>query len=70
MRERILCMLAVTTLCTACAAPEQHELLIRNATLYDGSGSPPIVGDLAIDGDRITAVGDVASRGPGWTGGL
>ncbi len=32
-------------------------MLIRGGTIYDGSGSPPFVGDLAIVGDRITAVG-------------
>jgi N-acyl-D-aspartate/D-glutamate deacylase len=36
-----------------------HDLLIRNALLVDGLGSPPRRGDLAIAGDRITAVGTV-----------
>src|SRR6185295_5893570 len=31
--------------------------------LYDGSGGPPVHGDLAIRGDRIAAVGDVPGRG-------
>jgi len=35
----------------------QHDLVIRNGTLYDGSGGKPFVGDVAIDGDRIVAVG-------------
>jgi N-acyl-D-amino-acid deacylase len=35
------------------------DLIIRNASIYDGSGSPPIAGDVAIKGDRIGAVGDV-----------
>jgi len=33
------------------------ELLLRNATIYDGSGGPPIVGDLGVTGDRIAFVG-------------
>lgn len=33
------------------------DLVLRNARLYDGTGEPPIVGDLAITGDRILAVG-------------
>src|SRR6266851_4892916 len=33
------------------------DLVIRNASIYDGSGSPPIAGDVAIKGDRIGAVG-------------
>ncbi len=34
-------------------------LIIRNGTLYDGSGGPPFSGDIAIQGDKIAAVGDV-----------
>ncbi|HEX3109324.1 MAG TPA: D-aminoacylase [Thermoanaerobaculia bacterium] len=37
--------------------------MIRNGTIYDGSGRDPIHGDLAIDGDRISAVGTVQGRG-------
>ncbi len=40
-----------------------HDLVIRGATLYDGSNSPGRVGDLAVDGERIVQVGGVA--GPG-----
>jgi N-acyl-D-amino-acid deacylase len=36
-----------------------HDLIIRNGTIYDGSGAPPLQGDLAIDGDVIAAVGDL-----------
>ncbi|MCS5636779.1 MAG: amidohydrolase family protein [Myxococcota bacterium] len=36
-----------------------HDLLIRNGTLIDGSGSPGFAGDLAIEGGRIVAVGEV-----------
>jgi N-acyl-D-amino-acid deacylase len=34
-----------------------HDLLIRGATLLDGLGSPPTVGDLAVHGGRIAALG-------------
>ncbi|HEX6266357.1 MAG TPA: amidohydrolase family protein [Burkholderiales bacterium] len=34
-----------------------HDLVIRNALLLDGLGSPPRRGDLAVTGDRISAVG-------------
>ena len=58
--------LALMALLTACAAPRagiepsnQHDVIIRNGTVYDGSGSPPRVADVAIDGERITAVGDL-----------
>ena len=35
------------------------DLVIRNASIYDGSGAPPIAGDVAIKGERIGAVGVV-----------
>jgi N-acyl-D-amino-acid deacylase len=34
-----------------------HDVVIRNAMIYDGSGSKPYPGDLSIDGDRISYVG-------------
>ncbi|MEP6885456.1 MAG: D-aminoacylase [Gammaproteobacteria bacterium] len=34
-----------------------HDLLLRNGTIYDGSGGAPYRGDVAIDADRITYVG-------------
>ena len=39
------------------------SLVIRGGTLYDGTGGPPRSGDLAIDGDRITGVGNVTEAG-------
>jgi N-acyl-D-amino-acid deacylase len=43
--------------------PTAHDIVIRGGTLYDGSGAVPHVGDLAIDGDRIAAIGTVTARG-------
>jgi N-acyl-D-amino-acid deacylase len=44
---------------TACAPSPQYDLVIRNGTIYDGSGSPGYVGDVAINGDAIAAIGDI-----------
>ncbi|MBX3412098.1 MAG: D-aminoacylase [Pirellulales bacterium] len=41
---------------------EEHDVVIRNALVYDGSGGKPIDGGVAIDGDRIVHVGDVSHR--------
>ncbi len=55
-----------------------HDIVIRGGTLIDGTGTPGVVGDLAVDGDRITQVGGKAGPGrrefnaegrivtPGW----
>jgi len=40
-----------------------HDLVIRGGTIIDGTGAPAFRGDLAIDGDRIRAVGKVTERG-------
>ena len=43
------------------AAPEQRfSLIVRNGDVYDGSGSAPMRADVAIDGDRVAAIGDFA----------
>ena len=44
---------------TACAAPVEYDVVIRGGTVYDGTGSRPVTGDLAIDGDFIVAIGDL-----------
>ncbi len=36
-----------------------HDLIIRGGTIVDGTGGEPYVGDVAIDGDKIVAVGKV-----------
>ncbi|WP_283418431.1 D-aminoacylase [Sphingopyxis sp. Geo48] len=40
-------------------ASPAYDLIIRGGTIYDGSGAPPVTGDVAIKGDRIVAVGTV-----------
>lgn len=40
-----------------------HDLVIRNGEIFDGTGGKPFTGDIAIDGDRITAVGKVSQGG-------
>jgi N-acyl-D-amino-acid deacylase len=41
----------------ALAQSPAYHVILRNGTIYDGSGNPPIVGDVAIRGQRIAAVG-------------
>ena len=36
-----------------------YDVVLRGGTIYDGSGSPPIVADLAIRGDEIAALGQL-----------
>ncbi|HEX7190538.1 MAG TPA: D-aminoacylase [Thermoanaerobaculia bacterium] len=62
MHQRFFLLAALLSL-SACATTTRHDIVIRNGTIYDGSGRDPIHGDLAIDGDRIAAVGAVHGRG-------
>ena len=39
------------------------DLVIRGGTVVDGSGGAPFVADVAVDGDRIVAVGENLGAG-------
>ena len=47
--------------CTLAAQPQPstYDVLIKGGTVYDGTGSAPIKADIAINGDRIVAIGDL-----------
>src|SRR5258707_1465569 len=63
MRMKVLTV-AAAVLSASCAAAPQYDVVIRHGTVYDGSGSPGVVEDLAIQGDRIAARGALGgSRG-------
>ena len=55
--------LALFLLAGCATTAPRYDVVIRNGTIYDGSGGAPYVGDVAISGDRIAAVGVVAGRG-------
>src|SRR5271168_1807460 len=40
-----------------------HDLVIRNGKIVDGTGQPSFIGDVAIDGGKITSVGPKAGAG-------
>jgi N-acyl-D-amino-acid deacylase len=46
-------------LLTACRQSPSYDLVIRRGTLYDGSGQPPRVADIAVSGDKIAAIGEL-----------
>jgi len=53
-----LAFVLVSALVTACAPPS-YDVILRDGTIYDGSGAESYVGDVAISGDVIAAVGDI-----------
>ena len=55
---------AALVLLAACSSPVEYDFVLRGGTIYDGSGQAPFVGDLAIKGDVIAAIGNLpAARG-------
>ncbi len=47
-------------LATACADVPHYNVILRGGTIYDGSGGPPVAGDVAILDDSIASVGNLA----------
>jgi len=66
MRLRACLLFGALAWLAACEPAPAYDLVIRHGTVYDGSGGEPFVGDVAIHGDSIVAVGDaVRGRGRG-----
>jgi N-acyl-D-amino-acid deacylase len=63
MTRTIVCALALCLLpaLALAAIPKTYDLILRGGTIYDGSGGKPYVGDVAVNGDRIVAVGSLGS---------
>ena len=56
-------LLAACPLLSACATTpttSTYDVIVRNGTIYDGSGGAPFAGDVAIRGDKIVQVGRVS----------
>ena len=54
------CLLVFGIFLAACSQTPDHDLILRGGTIYDGSGGEPYVGDVAIDGDTIVALGELS----------
>jgi len=60
-------ILALAAGCTSEAPAPRHsaadyDVIIRGGMVYDGSGSPGRIADVAISGDRIAAIGELAGK--------
>jgi N-acyl-D-amino-acid deacylase len=56
-RFAALALAAAAAFVTSAAPAADYSVLIRGGTIYDGSGTAPFVGDVALKGDRIAYVG-------------
>lgn len=48
-------------MCVGCAKEESYDIVILNGTIYNGSGEAGIETDIAINGNTIIKLGDLAS---------
>lgn len=58
-------LLGMTLACSQAPEPVSaerpgYDVVIRGGTIYDGRGGEPFVGDVAVRGDRVAAIGDLA----------
>ena len=63
MTSRRLGLFAIAYLIVACmsadAVAQSFDTILRGGTLYDGTGNPGFVADVALRGDSIAAIGDL-----------
>jgi N-acyl-D-amino-acid deacylase len=53
-------LLLAALLLASCRSGETYDVVIRHGTVYDGTGLDPLRADVAIRGDTIAAIGDLA----------
>ena len=65
MNGRVPLLLALSLVALAnCSPAVEYDVILRNGTIYDGSGMPPFPADVGIRDDRIAAIGtEPNSRG-------
>ena len=57
MKKSALFLFTSIALFLSCSQGPKVDVVIQNGTLYDGTGSPPFIGTVAIKGDKIVYVG-------------
>jgi N-acyl-D-amino-acid deacylase len=58
-RLRATTVIMAMVVAGACEPAVNYDVILRNGTLYDGSGGSPFIGDVAIRNSEIAAVGDI-----------
>lgn len=57
---RLPCSILILLLLLSCSKHRSFDTVIRNGTVYDGSGNEPYTADIGIVGDSIAAIGDLS----------
>ncbi len=53
-------LLALSASWTGCSFQPKYDVILRGGTLYDGTGQDPVTTDIAFNGDKIAAIGDLS----------
>lgn len=56
---------SILALALAAASPAlaaDYDVIIRGGSVYDGTGAAPVAADVAVEGDRIAAIGDLKGK--------
>jgi N-acyl-D-amino-acid deacylase len=61
MKKLAFILVGLTGLSVGCARAFQYDVVIRHGTVYDGRGAAGVVEDVAINGDRIAAIGTLGN---------
>ncbi len=56
---RVFTGLVLLLFSISCSGKIEYDLILRNGTIYDGSGSQPAIANLAISGDTIAEIGSL-----------
>ncbi|TRX62654.1 D-aminoacylase [Fulvivirga sp. M361] len=55
-------LIALSMVILSCAESVKYDLILRNGTIYDGSGNTPVTGDIGVNADTISAIGDLSAE--------
>ncbi len=56
---RLLFSICFVSTFFSCAPTPDYQIILRGGTIVDGSGDPKFIGDIAINADTITAIGNL-----------
>ncbi len=60
IRYRSISLICALVLLVACQPEQSYDVIIRNGTVYDGTGGAPVRADVGINGDQIVEIGDLS----------
>ncbi len=58
--KKIYTIALIVFILTGCKK-QQYDVVVRGGTVYDGSGKPGVIGDVAINADTIAFIGDLSN---------